>query len=324
MNAGTLQKTVIPVGRIRMSKANRATENRAKLLGISVENLQKRNRESARRPATAENIERMMYERERQRLEEMDERAMEVANQMYDHAKKNAKPYFNNRQQNFTTSETNAQAKQHLEALYNQRLLNSSIPSLKFNEMLPAVRKKLVYFFKQSLFGGVTLPFTFAARAGHVMVIEPIVIVVTDIYGVVKRVYAYFFFIIMIFGVKHFYIHYSRDNPYIEYAIYVIENYFPLFIAPTKFIVDKVANFIRGSFQEMRETAGDFKNFLFGKAVNAAQVVQEQAKQQAIGGAKAAARAVGQQIVDGAYDMGQFAFCKSVGRFAPMALGCSA
>jgi hypothetical protein len=319
-----LQKTSIPIGRVRMSKVNKATQNRANLLGINVKELQNRNAESARRPATAENIERMMYERERQRLEEMDKRAMEVANQMYEQAKKNGRPYFDNKQQNFTTSETNAQAKQHLEALYNQRLLNSSIPNLYLREYPAAIKAKMVNLFKRSVFGALTLPFTFAARAGHVMVVEPIVIVVTDVYGVVKRVYAYIFFIIMIFGVRHFYIHYARDSPYIEYAVGFIEESFPLFIAPTRYMVDKVAFFISGAFQQMRSNAGGVKNFLFGKAVNAAQVVQQQAKQQAMGGAKAAAQAIGKQVVDGAYDMGQFAFCKSVGKFAPMALGCSA
>lgn len=324
MSAGMLQKTSIPIGRVKMTKANRATKNRANLLGINVKTLQERNRESARRPATAENIDRMMYERERQRLEEMDERAMEMANQMYEQAKKNGRPYFDNKQKNFTTSETNEQAKQHLEALYNQRLLNSSIPSLYFREYPAAIKAKMVNFFKKSVFGAATLPFTFAARAGHVMVVEPIVIVVTDVYGVVKRVYAYIFVIILIFGVRHFYLHYSRDNPYIEFAITFIEKSFPLFIAPTRFMVDKVAVFIGGAFQQIGNNAGGVKNFLFGKAVNAAQVVQQQAKEQAMGGAKAAAQAIGKQVVDGAYDMGQFAFCKSVGRFAPMALGCSA
>lgn len=310
----------IPVGRIsaphrrRQSARQAATQQtRANLLGMSPEELQEYNTERESRPMT-----------QAQYLIAEERRAEQLAQMMYEQAEMlGGQPYFGNRQQNFTTSQTTDETRNYFERQYRQTLVNANLSTLRFREIPRAIQLKMVALFKRSLMNTALLPFTFAARAGHLMFVEPIVIVVTDISGIIKRVYAYFFVIVMIFGVRHFYIHYARDNPYIETVIEFVETSFPYFIAPTKWVVNNLSFFISGAFQQIQNNASGVRNYFRNRASNVAQAAQEQIRQRTAGGVRQLAVGVARATVSGAYDMAQTGYCRSVGRYAPAILACS-
>ena len=326
MNTFTNLNTSAGRGRSSISTAGRTStayrrrhfsdtqKARANLLGMSPEELQEYNTERDSRP-----VSRAQY------LIAEEQRAEQLGIMMYEQAKMlGGQPYFGNKQQDLTKSQTADETKNYLERQYRQTLVTANISTLRFREIPRAIQLKMVALFKKSLISTALLPFTFAAKTGHVLFVEPIIMVVTDTYDVVKRVYGYFFFIIMIFGVRHYYIHYANDNPYIQTAAEAVKTYFPYFIAPSRWVVNMLSFFIGGSVQQIRNNASGLKNFVTNKASSAVEAAKDKIQEKIEEKVKETTVGVVRNALSGGYKMAQSGFCLTAGRLAPVALGCSA